>query len=93
MINVTFKPTVDFDDISAELGIHMSECSLTEMAENGSYISVDLSDEKVEELKEEIEWEQGKSELRLKKLQNDLRIIEELRTLVPASSILVFVFW
>lgn len=93
MININFKPTVDFDDITDELGIHMSECTLTEMAENGSYISVDLSDERVEELKEDIEWEHGKSDSRLIKLQNDLRIIELLRSLVPCDSILVFIFW
>lgn len=93
MININFKPTVDFDDISAELGIHMSECTLTDMAENGSYISVDLSNERVEKLKEEIEWEQGKCDSYLKRLQNDLRIIELLRSLVPCDSILVFIFW
>lgn len=93
MVKVTMKPTVDFDDISAELGIHMSECSITEMAENGSYITVDLSNDRVEELKEEIEWEKGKSDSRLKKLENDFRIIELLRSLVPCDSILVFVFW
>ena len=93
MIKVTFQPTVDFDDITDELGIHMSECSITDMAENGSYITVDLSNKRVEELKEEIKRERGKSELRLKKLKNDLRIIESLRTLVPSDSILVFIFW
>jgi hypothetical protein len=93
MVKVTMRPTVDFDDISAELGIHMSDCSITEMAENGSYITVDLSNERVEELKEEIEWEKGKSDLRLRKLENDLRIIELLRSLVPCDSILVFIFW
>lgn len=89
MIKVTFQPTVDFDDISEELGIHMSECSITEMAENGSYITVDLSNERVEELKEDIE--QGKGNLT--KLKNDLRIIELLRSLVPSDSILIFIFW
>ena len=93
MIKVTMRPTVDFDDITDELGIHMSECSITEMAENGSYITVDLSNERVEELKEDIEWERGKSDLRFQKLQNDLRIIELLRTLVSSDSILVFIFW
>ena len=93
MIKVTMRPTVDFDDITDELGIHMSECSITEMAENGSYITVDLSNERVEELTEDIEWERGKSDLRFQKLQNDLRIIELLRTLVSSDSILVFIFW
>lgn len=93
MINIDYRPTVDFDDITDELGIHMSECTLTEMAENGSYVIVDLSDERVEELKEDIEWELGKSDLRLKKLKNDLRIIELLRSLVSCKSILVFIFW
>ena len=92
-MKVTFQPTVDFEDISTELGIHMSECTITEMAENGSYVSVDLSDEHLNELKEEAKWEQGKSTIRLKKLLNDIRIVEELRTLVPSESILVFVFW
>jgi hypothetical protein len=93
MIKITFQPTVDFDDIADELGIHMSECSITEMAENGSYITVDLSNERVKELTEDIEWEREKSGLRFQKLQNDLRIIELLRSLVPSDSILVFIFW
>ena len=46
-----------------------------------------------EELKEEIEWERGKSDLRLKRLENDFRIIELLRSLVPCDSILVYIFW
>ena len=93
MLKVTFEPTVDFEDISNELGIHMSECTITEMAENGSYITVDLSNERIEELKEDIEWERGKSESRLVRLQNDLRILELLRSLVPSERILVFIFW
>lgn len=93
MIKVTFKPTVDFDDISAELGVHLQDCAFTDMAENGSYISLDLSDRHLKELKEEIEWEQGKSNIRLHKLQGDLRVIEALRATVPSDSILVFIFW
>lgn len=93
MVKVTFQPTVDFDDISTELGIDMGECSLTEMAENGSYITVDLSDKRVKELKEDIKWEEGKSGSRFEKLKNDLRIIELLRSLVPSDSILIFIFW
>lgn len=93
MVEVIFKATVDFDDIADELGIHMTDCTITDMAENGSYITVNISNERIEELKAEIEWERGKSERRLVKLQNDLRILELLRSLVPCDSILVFVFW
>ena len=93
MIKVTFEPTVDFEDISNELGIHMTECTITNMAENGSYITVDLSNERMEELKEDIERERGKSERRLVRLQNDLRILELLRSLVPSDHILVYIFW
>ena len=94
MIKVTMKPVVDFDDIADELGVDLSDCHFTEMAENGSYVSLDCSDEAVEELKDTIEYvKDHRSSREYKKYLNDLYIITELRHMGYKNSILVFIFW
>lgn len=93
MIKVTMQPTVDFDDISAELGVDLSDCHFTEMVKNGSYVSLDCSDEAVEELKDTIEYVKDHRPRECKKYLNDLYIITELRHMGYKNSILVFIFW
>ena len=86
-------PIIDCHDIETELGIHWSGFEFTQMAENGSYVSVDLTEEAIEELKEDIEWEIGKSKSRCKRLQNQLNFVLMLREMGYTDNILVFVFW
>ena len=96
MLKIHTEPVVNFDDISDELGIHMSECSFTEMAENGSYVILDLSDYRIEEIKEEIEWSEerhGGPNKFSKKYRNDLRILEALREITSEEYVLVYVSW
>ena len=93
MIKVTMQPTVDFDDIADELGVGLSDCYFTEMAENGSYVSLDCSDEAVEELKDTIEYVKEHRPRDHRKYLNDLYVINELRHMGYKNSVLVFIFW
>ena len=93
MIKVTMQPIVDFDDISAELGDDLSDCHFTEMAANGSYVSLDCSDEAVEELKDTMEYVKEHHPREYKKYLNDLYVINELRHMGYKVPILVFIFW
>ena len=93
MLNITHKLVIDFEEFEKEFNIHLGDCEFTELAENGSYVPLFLNDEAVEDLKEAIDWEQGKSSIRLNKLINQLNLVEKLRELGYTDEILVFIFW
>ena len=93
MLKIKNMPTVSGDAIREEFNIDIFKCEFTEMAENGSYVVLNLNDDAIEDLKDSIEWEQGKSSIRLNKLINQLNLVEKLRELGYTDEILVFVFW
>lgn len=93
MLKIKNMPTVSGDAIREEFNIDIFECEFTEMAENGSYVILNLNDKAVKNLKDSIDWEQGKSFHRLNKLKNELNLVEKLRELGYTDEILVFVFW
>ena len=93
MLEIKNIPTIDGDEIEKEFGIRIFDCEFTEMVESGSYVTLYLNDNAVEDLKESIEWEQGKSSIRLNKLMNQLNLVEKLRELGYTDKILVFIFW
>ena len=92
-MKVIMRPTIDLEEVCDEMKLHLSDFEFTQMAENGSYVSVDLTEEAIEELKEDIEWEIGKSKSRCKRLQNQLNFVLMLREMGYTDNILVFVFW
>ena len=91
------KPTIYIttDDIYEKTGIHFSDLEWFEMAENGSYVCVDCSDDAFNELNEDIEWEMGKDNpIRLRKLLNMREVLGILREDCHITDeILMYVFW
>ena len=47
-MKITMKPTINMDEICEILKCHLSDFECTQMAENGSYIIFDCSDERME---------------------------------------------
>ena len=94
MIKVTNIPTVTCDDIERELGIRVYECEFAEMAENDSYVMLDLDNDHIEDIKADLDWNQGKcNEFLEKRLNNELTLINYFREQGYTDRILVFVSW
>lgn len=93
MLKIKNMPTVSGDAIREEFNIDIFECEFTEMAENGSYVTLRLDDDAVEDLKNSIEWQQSNPSRYLNKLRNQLNLVEKLRELGYTDEILVFVSW
>ncbi len=87
-------PSVTSSEIERELDISVFECEFTQCVENDTYTVLDLSDSRVDELKEDIEWYEGKGETGiLTRMRNELRVVEYFRSLGYNISILVYVSW
>lgn len=93
MIKVTMAPTIDIEDIEEQLNVHMSDFEFTEMAENGSYVTLCLDDDAIEDLEDSIAWEEGKNTRRQQKLRNQLILVRLLRDMGFKDYVLVNVFW
>ena len=94
MIKIRMRPTVDMDDICKELGLHMSDFEFTQMVENDSYVTFDCSDERVEELSEELEWEKDKGNTHyFNRISNDYALINLLRAQGILEYTLIYVSW
>lgn len=87
-------PTVTSDEIQNEWNIRVFDCCFTECAENDSYVVLDLTEDKVDILKEDIEWQAGKGDSAyLRRLKNELNLVENFRNIGYTISILVYVSW
>lgn len=94
MIKMIMRPTVDMDDICKELGLHMSDFEFTQMVENDSYVTFDCSDERVEELSEELELKKDKCDTRyFNRISNDYALINLLRAQGILEYTLIYVSW
>lgn len=93
MIKVTMAPTINIEDVERELNVHMSDFEFTEMAENGSYVTLCLDDDAIEDLEDSIAWEEGKDTRRQQKLHNQLTLVHLLRDMGFKDYVLVSVFW
>lgn len=94
MIKITMQPTINMDDICEELGLHMSDFECTQMAENGSYVIFDCSDERVEELSEDLEWQKGKGDIHyFNRLSNEYALVNLLRAQGILDSVLIYISW
>ena len=87
-------PTVSGSEIERELDISLFDCEFTQCVENDTYVVLDLTDDKVDELREDIEWYEGKGEQGiLTRMRNELKIVEYFRSIGYNISILVYVSW
>lgn len=93
MIKVTMVPTIDIEDIEEQLNVHMDYFEFTQGVENGSYVTLCLDDDAVEDLEESIAWEEGKDTHRQQRLRNQLTLVHLLRDMGFKDYVLVSVFW
>lgn len=94
MIKITMQPTVDMDNICKELGLHLSDFECTQMVANDSYIVFDCSDERAEELSEELEWKKDKCDTHyFNRISNDYALMNLLRAQGIFDSALIYVSW
>lgn len=95
MVEIKNIPYITTDDVEELVkGAHWTEFEFAEMAENGSYQIVICNEEEVKRLHEDIEWENGKSSVRLMYLTNQLALVEALRDkLGVTDEILIFCYW
>ena len=93
MIKVTIVPTINIEDVERELNVHMSDFEFTEMAENGSYVTLCLDDDAIEDLEDSIAWEEGKDTRRQQRLRNQLTLVHLLRDMDFKDYVLVSIFW
>jgi hypothetical protein len=93
-MKITSVSTVTSDEIFNEWNIRVFDCCFTEGVMNDSYVVLDLSEDRVNELKEDIEWQAGRGDnVYLRHLKNELNLIENFRSIGYTVSILVYVSW
>lgn len=94
MIKITMCPTIDMEDICRELGLCKRDFECTQMVANDSYIIFDCSEERVEELSEDLERAKGKGETSyFNRLSNDYALINLLRAQGILDYVLICVNW
>ena len=93
-MKITMRPTINMDEICEILKCHLSDFECTQMVENDSYITFDCSDERVEELSEELEWEKDNGNTRyFNRISNDYALVNLLRAQGVFDSALIYVSW
>ena len=108
-MKIDYMPTIDCHDLTEELGIHWSDFEFSQMAENGSYVTLQCDDDDIDEIVEEIEWELGKesktmedvetdavkssSNNYLKRLVNQYKLMKYLREEYKFTMVLIQIYW
>ena len=92
MLITETKITTTINQIESLMQKHFSEFEFTQMVENDSYVSLPLDDIAIQELKEDIEWKEGKDCKRYKRLLNQLNLVTTLREMGYKDEILLFLF-
>jgi hypothetical protein len=88
------QPTIELREVCEILKCHISDFEFTQMVENDSYVIFNCSDEALEDLSEELDWEQGKGNTyRLNRLIHDYDLMRLLREQGILDDILIYVSW
>jgi hypothetical protein len=95
-MRIEMLPTVSFDDIKTQFHYSFDDVTFTQMAENGSYVSFDLTKEHLAELLEEIadleEW--GEVYMRrYHRLHNEVALIRYFNSLGYNDVMLIYISW
>lgn len=93
MIKIQICQYSRMSDICEHFNTHIRDYEFCQGVDNDSYVYLDLSDYGVEELDENIRWEEGKDIRRQKRLQNDLALVEYFRNIGYRDSMLVYISW
>jgi DNA-directed RNA polymerase specialized sigma subunit len=87
-------PTVTAKEIKQELGIDACECEFAQDAKSDSYVILDLTEDHIDELREEIEWNKDHFEDKyIQRMLNELKLIDHFRKLGYDIEILVYGCW
>lgn len=93
-IEIKQMPTITTEDVEKLTGIHWTEFAFTDCVENDSYVLLVCDEEEKAALEEDLMWDLGKSERRVRNIKNQLKLIEILNTEYNITDgILVFVCW
>ena len=93
-MNIYKMPVVNSSDIEKEFGIRVFDCEFTQMVENDSYVELYLDEDRPRELYDDIRYYSNKCEdAYVKRLKNELELINKFRNLGYTNSILVYVSW
>ena len=95
-MKITNVPTVKASELEEVYDIDIFECDFTQEVHNDSYVILDLTAERLDQLYEDLEWWEGKGEggsRYARGLRSEIKIIEGLRAIGYEISILVYVSW
>lgn len=93
MIKVETMYVIDIDDVCETFGSCMADYEFCDIAENDSYRPVSCDDGSLQELYEDGEWYKHKFEPRYHKIQRQIELVEQLRSLGHRGDVLVHVHW
>ena len=95
-MKIEMKPLVHSWNIEKEFGIRVLDCEFTQMVENDSYVPLWLDEDSSADLWEDIKYYTDKGDgesAYVKRLKNELDLINRFRAMGYTDSILVFVSW
>ena len=91
-MKIEMMPTVNSWDIKAEFGIRVLNCLFTQEVENDSYVSLELTEDRIKELWEELQDCSDETRY-VAELKNELNLINKFRAMGYTENILVYVSW
>ena len=95
-MKITNVPVVNSWELEEAYAVSIYECDFVQEVENDSYVLLDLTLDRLDQLREDLEWQEGKGESGsryARGLRSEIKIIEGLRALGYEISILVYVSW
>ena len=95
-MKIEMRPVVQSWNIEKEFGIRVLDCNFTQGVENDSYVPLWLDKDRRDELWEDIRYYTAKGDgesAYVRRLENELDLINRFRAMGYTDSILVFVSW
>lgn len=85
---------ISYEDVEDIMGFQWDQLMSFNEAKNDSYNSLELDDAALEELYEELEWHKNKfDDEYVNRIENQIKLIEHLRSQGYRDSILVYISW
>ena len=92
-MKITYAPTVDIDDICAEMGMDMGDFNFVQYTENCTYEVFNTDESAIVELKQAITTWEPISPRKTQRLKNDLELLYKLRALGCTNYVLIYIYW
>ena len=91
-MKIEMKPTITSSEIEKQFGFGLKDCECYQMCANDSYVTLCLDEDVIQDFKDEIESCPDEPEY-VKRLSNDIVLIEYFRDLGYTDEILIYVSW